>query len=230
MLRKNIKVIGFDADDTLWVNEPYYKEIEQEFCLLMSDYLPHKQSLEVLFQTEIRNLEWYGYGAKGFALSLIEASIKISEGRVSVKNLELIILRVKELLARKIELLDGVLEILPILKPFFQLIIATKGDLLDQERKLNNSGLATYFHRIEIMSDKQEKDYKQLMERLDIFPEEFLMVGNSLKSDIIPVISIGGKAVYVPYYTNWQYETTMNDNDFTFLTIKKINDLPSLLL
>ena len=230
MLNKKIKVIGFDADDTLWVNEPYYKEIEQHFCQTMTNYLPEKQVLEALLQTESRNLEWYGYGAKGFGLSLIETAILISEGNVPVNTINSIIQQIKELLTRKIEVLDGVLQVLPLLKPHYKLIIATKGDLLDQERKLQKSDLLPYFDRIEIMSDKKESDYSQLLKILEIVPEEFLMVGNSLKSDILPVLSIGGNAVYIPYYMNWQYENAENHQKLSFPTIKKISELPSLLL
>lgn len=230
MRNKKIKVIGFDADDTLWVNEPYYKEIERDFCLMMADYLSEKETLETLLQTESRNLEWYGYGAKGFGLSLIETAILISEGKVTVPVIESIILKIKDLLARKIELIDGVLPILPLLKSHYKLVIATKGDLLDQERKLQKSELLPYFDRIEIMSDKKENDYHQLLKNLEITPDEFLMVGNSLKSDILPVLSIGGNAVYIPYYLNWQYESAENHQNVSFPTLNKISELPSLLL
>ncbi len=224
-----IKIIGFDADDTLWVNELYYKEIEKEFCDLMADYLPPEELSEALFKTEIQNLEWYGYGAKGFLLSLIETAISISKGTVPIASIEKIISTVKILLNREIEILDGVEGLLPQLQKQYHLIIVTKGDLLDQERKLKKSGLMPYFHHIEIMSDKQEADYQKLLKNLGILPEEFLMVGNSLKSDIFPVLAIGGKAVYVPYHTTWQHETIEEVPGFEYQTIEKISDLIHLL-
>ena len=224
-----IKIIGFDADDTLWVNELYYKEIEKEFCELMSDYLPPEELSEALFTTEIQNLELYGYGAKGFVLSLIETAISISNGNVSIATITKIISTGKALLNREIEILDGVKELLPQLKQQYHLIIATKGDLLDQERKLKKSGLLPFFHHIEIMSDKQESDYQKLIKNLGILPEEFLMVGNSLKSDILPVLAIGGKAVYVPYHTTWQHETIDDVPGFEYQTVEKISDLIFLL-
>jgi putative hydrolase of the HAD superfamily len=226
---KDIKIIGFDADDTLWVNELYYKEAEKEFYALMADYLPVKEATDALFETEIQNLEWYGYGAKGFLLSQIETAIRISGGNVPVSTIEKIIRSGKNLLDRQIELLDGVEWLLPQLQKRYHLIIATKGDLLDQERKLKKSGLLPFFHHIEIMSDKQEADYKKLITNLGIRSEEFLMVGNSLKSDIFPVLAIGGKAVYVPYHLNWQYETTEESTGFDYQTIGQISDLVHLL-
>lgn len=226
---REIKVIGFDADDTLWVNEPHYKKVEADFCYLMADYLPPKEVLDVLLKTEIQNLELYGYGAKGFSLSLIETAIKISNGQVSASTIETIIDKVKSLLANEIELLDGVESLLHNLQTKYQLIIATKGDLLDQERKLKKSGLLPLFNHIEIMSDKKESDYLRLIQNRGITSGEFLMVGNSLKSDIFPVLAIGGKAVYVPYHTAWQFEKTEEVTGFNYQTIEKISDLLILL-
>ena len=226
---RDIKIIGFDADDTLWVNELYYKEIENEFCQLMAVYLPPKELSEALYTTEIQNLEWYGYGAKGFLLSLIETAIRISNGNVPATSIEKIISTGKKLLNREIEILDGVEGLLPQLQKQYHLIIVTKGDLLDQERKLKKSGLLPFFHHIEIMSDKQEADYQKLIKNLGILPEEFLMVGNSLKSDIFPVLAIGGKAVYVPYHTTWQHEAIEKIPGFEYPTLEKISDLIHLL-
>jgi putative hydrolase of the HAD superfamily len=209
----DIKVIAFDADDTLWVNEPYFQETEKEFCLLMENYLPVHTTARELLQMEIQNLPLYGYGIKGFMLSMIEAALKISEGTISNKAIEQIIQLGKDLLARPIELLEGVEEVLMRLKEKYRLVVATKGDLLDQERKLKNSGVEHHFHHIEIMSDKGEKDYLKLIRHLDIRPEEFLMIGNSLKSDVLPVIKIGGHAIHVPYHTTWAHEQVEHSID-----------------
>ena len=223
-----IKVIGFDADDTLWVNEPYYQETEQQFCLLMADYLSSSDVSKELFKTEMSNMALYGYGAKAFILSVIETAIKVSDGKVSATVIQQIIGLGKELINSDIELLDGIEQLLPQLQGKYRLIVATKGDLLDQERKLRKSGLLPYFHHIEIMSDKQEADYKKLLSRLDISPEQFLMVGNSLKSDILPVVSIGGKGVYVPFHTTWQHEV-LPDTAGNYHQIEHIGELLTIL-
>jgi putative hydrolase of the HAD superfamily len=202
----SIKVIAFDADDTLWVNEPYFQETEHKFCALLEDYLPHHTVSQELFKTEMQNLALYGYGIKGFMLSMIETALRVSNNTVHHSVIERAIQYGKDLLEKPIELLDGVEEVLHALKNRYRVVVATKGDLLDQERKLKKSGLESYFHHIEIMSDKQEKDYTKLIKHLDIAPEEFLMIGNSLKSDVLPVLAIGGHAVHVPYHTTWAHE------------------------
>jgi putative hydrolase of the HAD superfamily len=202
----DIKVIAFDADDTLWVNEPYFQETEEKFCELLAPYLSRHTLSQELFKTEIDNLKLYGYGIKGYILSMIEAALKISNGTISTEVIEKIIQYGKELLERPIELLDGVEETLESLTRKYKLVVATKGDLLDQRRKLHNSGLGKYFHHIEVMSDKQEIDYKDLVKRLEIDASEFLMVGNSLKSDVLPVLGIGGHAIHIPFHTTWAHE------------------------
>jgi putative hydrolase of the HAD superfamily len=202
----DIKIIAFDADDTLWVNEPYFQEVEQKFCELLSPYLSHHTLSQELFKTEIENLKLYGYGIKGYILSMIEAALKISNNTISNEVIAKIILYGKELLEKPIEILDGVEETLKSLKGKYKLVMATKGDLLDQHRKLHNSGLGHYFHHIEVMSDKQEVDYHKLLKRLEIEPEAFLMIGNSLKSDVLPVLAIGGHAVHIPFHTTWAHE------------------------
>jgi len=230
MLSK-IKVIGFDADDTLWENEPYYRETEDKFCELLKDFLPKETVTEELFKTEINNLELYGYGIKAFTLSLIETAIRISKGKVSAATIEQIIALGKEQLEKPNHLLDGVKQVLETLKSNYRLIVATKGDLLDQERKLKNSNLLGYFHHIEIMSDKQEEHYKDLLKHLDIEPQELLMVGNSLKSDILPILNLGGYGVYIPFRITWQHEyhdegEIQNER---FFKLNSISELPNLL-
>lgn len=202
----SIKVIAFDADDTLWVNEPYFQETENKFCALLENYLPHHSVLQELFKTEIQNLSIYGYGIKGFVLSMIETALRVSNNNVSIEVIEKIIQYGKDQLDRPIEMLDGMEQALHLLKKKYRLVMATKGDLLDQERKLKKSGLEHYFHHIEIMSEKQEADYQKLIRHLDIKPEEFLMIGNSLKSDSMPVLAIGGHAIHIPYHTTWVHE------------------------
>lgn len=226
----NIKVIAFDADDTLFVNEPYFQETEEKFCALMQDYLSHQGLSQELFRVEIQNLSLYGYGIKGYILSMIEAAMKISNKTISVEVIEKIIQYGKELLQRPIELLDGVEETLEALHGKYKLVVATKGDLLDQRRKLHNSGLGHYFHHIEVMSDKQEKDYHDLLNRLDIKPEEFFMIGNSLKSDVLPVLGIGGHAVHIPFHTTWAHEKIEHKVEHkNFRALDKITDVLPIL-
>jgi putative hydrolase of the HAD superfamily len=203
-------VIAFDADDTLWVNEPYFRESEEAFASLFEDFLPMHQTQQELFKTEMDNLALYGYGVKGFMLSMVETAVRITGGTLSAEGTSRILEIGKHLLARPNELLENVENVLQALSGKYRLVVATKGDLLDQERKLKNSGLEKYFHHIEIMSDKQPADYIKLIKHLYIAPEEFMMVGNSLKSDIIPVLEIGGHGVHVPFHTTWAHEMVSN--------------------
>jgi len=206
----SIQVIAFDADDTLWVNEPYFQETEKKFCSLLEDYLPQHAASQELFKTEIENLALYGYGVKGYILSMIEAALRITNNTLDIVVVEKIIQYGKELLERPIEMLDGVEDTLKALYGKYRLVVATKGDLLDQERKLKKSGIEHYFHHTEIMSDKQEKDYVKLIKHLDIEPAGFMMIGNSIKSDVLPVLAAGGHAVHVPYHTTWAHEQVMH--------------------
>ena len=203
---KNIKVIAFDADDTLWVNEPYFRDAENRFSELLEDYLPHHSVTKALFKTEMDNLELYGYGVKSFMLSMIETIGRVTNNKADIKLINKAIEIGRELLDKPIELFDGVEEILKQLNGDYRLVLATKGDLLDQERKLIKSGLEKHFHHIEIMSDKKVSDYKKLLKHLDCKPQHFMMIGNSVKSDVMPVLELGGYAVHVPYHTTWAYE------------------------
>lgn len=206
ILQMNLKVIAFDADDTLWVNEPYFQATEERFCSLLENFSPQHTISKELFKVEVDNLPLYGYGIKGYILSMIEAALSISEKNISVEVVETILQYGKDMLNQPIEILNDVEHVLSSLKDHYRLVVATKGDLLDQERKLKKSGLAHYFHHIEIMSDKKEDDYIKLIKHLDINPEEFMMIGNSLKSDVMPVINIGGHAIHVPFHTTWAHE------------------------
>ena len=226
-----IKVIAFDADDTLWVNEPYFRETEDRFCELLEDYLPHHSVARELLQMEIRNINLYGYGVKGFMLSMIEAAMELSNKTIKVDVIEKIIGLGKELLEKPIVLLDEVEDVLQALQGKYKLVVATKGDLLDQERKLRKSGLEHYFHHIEIMSEKKEADYQKLLKHLDIQPVEFMMLGNSLKSDVLPVLELGGHAVHIPYHTTWAHETIDKDIDHAnFRQVESIKDVLTFLL
>jgi putative hydrolase of the HAD superfamily len=226
-----LKVIAFDADDTLWVNEPYFRETEDRFCELLEDYLPHHSVARELLQVEIRNINLYGYGVKGFMLSMIETAMELSQKTIKVDVIEKIIALGKELLEKPIVLLDEVEDVLQTLHGKYKLVVATKGDLLDQERKLRKSGLEHYFHHIEIMSEKKEADYQKLLKHLDIQPTEFMMLGNSLKSDVLPVLELGGHAVHIPYHTTWAHETIDSTIEHkNFRQVSSIKEVLSFLL
>lgn len=225
-MNNHITTIAFDADDTLWINEPYFQEAEKEFCILLEDYLPQHSVSQELFKTEMKNLHLYGYGVKGFMLCMIETVSKVSNETAPLALVNKTIEIGHELLQKPVELLDGVTETLENLKGKYKLVVATKGDLLDQERKLKKSGLQEYFHHIEIMSDKKESDYQKLLKHLDCKPENFLMLGNSIKSDILPVLEIGGSAAHIPYHVTWSHE----QHDLTlkhpnFIELERINDI-----
>jgi putative hydrolase of the HAD superfamily len=226
----NLKVIAFDADDTLWVNEPYFREVEDRFCALMEDYLPMHSSAKELFKIEMQNLELYGYGIKAFMLSMIETISVITESKGSLKLVEETIKLGKEMLEKPIELLEGVEDTLKALKGKYRLVVATKGDLLDQERKLKKSGLEEYFHHIEIMSEKRTADYQKLIKHLDIKPGEFMMIGNSVKSDILPVLELGGWGVHVPYHTTWAHELVdVEIENEQFKQVEKLDEVLGFL-
>jgi putative hydrolase of the HAD superfamily len=227
----DIRVIAFDADDTLWVNELYFQETEKKFCALLDEYLLEHAVEKELFKTEMQNLPLYGYGIKGFILSMIETALRICGESAGTGMIEKIIGFGKELLNKPIELLEGVEEVLKSLHSRYRLVVATKGDLLDQERKLKNSKIDHYFHHVEIMSEKRESDYRKLIKHLDIRSEQFLMVGNSLKSDILPVLSVGGRGIHVPYHITWSHEHVENKIEHPhFIQVSNISEiLPHLL-
>ena len=228
-MKAGFKVIGFDADDTLWVNEPYYKETEDAFCDLLSDFQPAEKVSGELFKTEMQNLELYGFGTKSFMLSLLETALRVSDFKVSTETLQEIIQLGKTQLDKPIELLDGVPSVLEELcRLEYTLIVATKGDLLDQERKLRKSHLEPYFHHIEIMSDKKESDYRKLLRHLEIRPEDFLMIGNSMKSDIYPVLNLGGYAIHIPFHITWLHEE-VQDVEMDHEHFQKVESISQVL-
>ncbi|WP_166381857.1 HAD family hydrolase [Polaribacter sp. 11A2H] len=226
-ISNNIKVIAFDADDTLWVNETYFRDAEHQFAKLLAKYETENKIDQELFKKEVKNLAYYGYGVKGFILSMVECALELSNYNVNQKTIAAILNIGKEMLDKPIELLDGVEEVLQSLQGKYKLIVATKGDLLDQERKLEKSNLLKYFHHIEVMSDKKAKDYKKLLKHLDIKPSEFLMIGNSLKSDVLPLVALGASAIHVPFHTTWVHEEVSDqeksDSDYT--TVANIKDI-----
>jgi putative hydrolase of the HAD superfamily len=209
----NITVIGFDADDTLWVNETYFREAEERFAELLERYETKNKIDQELFKVEMKNLELYGYGIKGFMLSMVECALDLSNNTVPQETISKILHLGKDMISRPVELLDGVEEVLQKLAGHYRLVVLTKGDLLDQERKLKRSGLSKYFHHVEVLSDKKEENYENLLDHLNIAHDEFLMIGNSLKSDILPILNIGAQAVHIPFHTTWVHELVSEEEE-----------------
>ncbi|MBQ6573516.1 MAG: HAD family hydrolase [Bacteroidales bacterium] len=226
-MREKVKYIAFDADDTLWVNEPYFREAEARYCALLARFAPPQEIIDTLYQTELKNLAPYGYGAKAFTLSLMETAIgfsnrysgvhpRNSSGEDSLQSTHPLtpdemaeVIRIgTSLINVPMEILPGVEQLLKKLHESgkYRLIVATKGDLLDQNRKLQRSGLDKYFHCVEVMYDKNEKTYSELLKKLNCKPREFLMIGNSMKSDILPVLNTGGNGIYIPFHSTWEHE------------------------
>ncbi len=226
-----IRTIGFDADDTLWVNETYFRETEDKFADLLQEFETKNKIDNELFAKEMENLRLYGYGVKGFMLSMLETAIELSSGQVSTKILSKIIAMGKHMIDKPVEILDGVQETLQYLAPKYRLIVMTKGDLLDQERKLQKSGLSKYFQHVEVLSDKKEKNYRDLLAHLEIDVDEFVMIGNSLKSDVLPLLNIGAKAIHIPFHTTWAHEEVSEkeiDKDHQYLKIERLTQLKSI--
>ncbi len=222
----NIKVIGFDADDTLWVNETYFRDAEEQFASLLENYETKNKIDQELFRMEMNNLDLYGYGIKGFMLSMIESAMELSNNQVSQATLSQILTLGKNMISHPVELLEGVKEVLDVLARQYRLIVLTKGDLLDQERKLERSGLSEYFHHVEVLSDKKETNYQNLLDHLEIDVKEFLMIGNSLRSDILPILNIGAQAVHVPFHTTWKHEIVSEvDENHQYLTLNGLKQV-----
>ena len=198
--------IAFDADDTLWHNEQLYIQAQARFKQLLAQYHRPEWIEERLFQTEMRNLQHFGYGIKAFALSMIETAVELTEGRIAGSDIQTIIDSIKAMLAADVELMEHAAATLARLAETYLLMVITKGDLRDQELKIARSGLARHFRHVEIVSDKSPATYEIILRRHGVAPERFLMVGNSLRSDILPVLALGGSAVYVPYQLTWAHE------------------------
>jgi putative hydrolase of the HAD superfamily len=223
--------IGFDADDTLWHNEVIFERTHERYRALLARYHDAATVDRTLFATEMRNLERYGYGIKGFTLSAIETAIALTDGRISAAEIGALISLGQEMLAHPVELLDGVGEILAALSARYRLVLITKGDLRDQERKLSKSGLSGHFAHIEIVSEKDAAAYRRLFTRQAIAPERFLMVGNSLKSDILPVLELGGAGVHIPYHITWaaEHAAAPVGHEGRLFTIQHLRELPGVV-
>jgi len=227
---KSIKLIAFDADDTLWVNELNYRNAEAKFTTLMAPYTTAEKAIEVLFRIEIANLPLLGYGSKPFIISLIESGIELSGGRLSNNEILQLIAIGKQTMERPMSVYPDVEDILSSLSEKYPLILATKGDLKEQESKIERSGLKKYFAEVEIMSEKNPESYLKIIKAHNIFPEEFLMVGNSFKSDILPVLEIGGRAIYIPCEYTWAHEAAEEIEHPNLVKISAIKDVKTVIL
>lgn len=223
--------IGFDADDTLWHNETIFEDVHARYREMLSRYHDADTVEATLYETEMRNLDLYGYGVKGFTLSAIETAIQLTDGKISADEIRQLMALGRDMLAHPVELLPGVAETIEALASKHRLLLITKGDLRHQERKLLKSGIAEHFRHVEIVSEKNESTYAAILRRHVINPARFLMVGNSLKSDIFPVLAIGGTAVHLPYHLTWKHELTdtIPLENGRFFTLEGVRDLPPLL-
>ena len=222
-------VIGFDADDTLWHNESIFMITQEKFREILHSYNTELVN-QTLSSTQIKNLKLFGYGIKGFILSMVETSVELTNGEIKGNEIQKIIDFGREMLANPIELLPHVQEVIEDLSRKYRLLLITKGDLFDQETKIARSGLAEYFTGVEIVSDKNSETYEKILSRHKIIASRFIMIGNSMRSDIVPIVQIGGQAVHIPYYSTWDHEQKHPYIDpKNFKQLKHIGLLPELI-
>jgi len=226
-----IEVVAFDADDTLWHNETLYRAAQAKLQRLLAGDADAEAVAVRLYETEMANLPTYGYGIKSFALSMIETAIELTAGRISGQKIKEILGFAQEMLAADTELLDHARETIVELSGAYRLMLVTKGDLRDQQSKLARSGLSRYFDHVEIVSEKTTETYRDILDRHSIAAQHFLMVGNSLRSDILPVVALGAQAVHIPHHVTWAHERvdgeTLTEKDYHQLD--RLDQLPDLI-
>ena len=227
----SIRLVGFDADDTLWRSQDYFDEAQAEFERLVGQYvdLHARGAQDHLYEIEKRNIAVFGYGVKGMVLSMIEAAVEITDQRISAADLHRIVGMGKDLLRHPVELLPGIPEAVSAIASDFEVVLITKGDLFHQENKVRQSGLADLFHRIEIVSEKDASTYARVLSEFDLPASRFAMIGNSLRSDIAPVLELGGWGVYMPYHVTWAHETeaTVADDAPRLRRVAEPRELPA---
>jgi putative hydrolase of the HAD superfamily len=228
-----IRWVGFDGDDTLWKSEDYYRAAEAAFEAVLGGYidLSDRRTSAHLLAVERRNLRVFGYGAKGMTLSMIEAAIELTQARISAQDIQRILEIGRATLDHPVELIDGIREAVQAIADTHEIVLVTKGDLFHQEAKIQQSGLSDLFHRIEIVSEKDTRTYARVIEELGVAPERFVMVGNSMRSDIAPVVDLGGWGVLVPYHITWAHEAEYDlaDDHPRMLQIATASELPEAL-
>jgi putative hydrolase of the HAD superfamily len=224
-------LVAFDGDDTLWHNESLYQSTQREFVRLLAGYAGGEAVMAELYRTEMRNLAIYGYGIKSFTLSMIETAIALSEGRIGSREIAEILGYARRMLEAGVTLLDHVERVVTDLSESYPLMLITKGDLRDQKAKLAGSGLAEAFQHIEVVTEKDPAVYGSLLRKVGARPERFLMVGNSLRSDVLPVIELGGHAVHVPYHVTWEHEMVPEAHGERdgYYELEHLGQLPALL-
>ena len=208
-MTQGIQLIGFDADDTLWRSQDYFDDAQREFEGIVGRYvdLDDRRISDALYAVESANIAVFGYGVKGMTLSMIESATQITEGRITARDLHRIVEMAKALLRHPVELLPGIRAAVEAIATRFDVVLITKGDLFHQEAKVRDSGLSDLFRRIEIVSEKDVPTYARVLSEFDADASQFLMIGNSLRSDIAPVLALGGWGVHMPYRTTWAHET-----------------------
>lgn len=224
-------LVAFDADDTLWHNERIFTDTQERFRALLRLHCDESLIEQRLYDTEIRNLGHYGYGVKAFTLSMVETAIDLTGGAISGREVDAILDMGREMLSAPVELLEGVAEVIPALAERYRLMLITKGDLLDQETKLARSGLGDHFGYVEVVSRKDRDSYERVLDTHGARPREFVMVGNSLRSDVIPVAEMGGVAVHIPYHTTWAHEEARTDafEHLAYTRLERIAEVPAFL-
>ncbi len=225
------EIIAFDADDTLWHNESRYQQAKEEFVRLMSAYQPPEQVSAALDEIELGNLSLYGYGMKSFTLSMIETALAISDGQIKGDQIRSILAITRRVLNAQVELFPKVAETIAQLANQYKLMLITKGDASEQEQKIDRSGIAHYFSAIEIVHDKTVNTYQKILTKYHLVPQHFVMIGNSLRSDILPVVQLGGIAIYIPHELTWAHEMNHDGNlsDGTYYQIEQFEQLPLFL-
>lgn len=230
MIPEGCRYVFFDADDTLWENESYFREAEHRFALLLSDYAPEKDIVDMLMQKQEENIPVYGYGSKTYLIGMLDAATELCgedfSSRIYLKTKQII----HDLAYHEFHLIDGIEDVLKALRRKYRLAVATKGDLPEQMNKYRESGLQKYFHHIEVMEKKSEEDYLAMAAKLDIRPQDMVMVGNSVKSDIAPVINIGGAAIHVPHEVTWAHEMMDIPDSERVIEVKNIREIVKILL
>ncbi len=226
-----LTTIGFDADDTLWENETHYHAAKRRFASLLSDQHPEAHALAVLDEIEVRNVEVYGYGIKSYSLSMLEAAARLASRPLEPTLLAALLDIAKDMLRAPVQLIDGVVEVLDRLAPRYRLILLTKGDLFEQEAKIRRSGIADRFALVRVLPEKTPEVYRQVLRDAGLPPEDFLMVGNSLRSDVLPALAIGARAVFVPQALTWSHEHVDSENlpASGWIEIASITGLPAVI-
>ena len=229
-LKGKFKYIFFDADDTLWENERHFRAAEDKFAALLSDYTSPEGVQEMLWQKQEDNIPLFGYGSKTYMIGMTDAAMELCGGQLPEHIYYGIKKIITDLAFHELEIIEGVEKTLQALQSHYRLIVATKGDLTEQMGKFRSSGLAHYFHHCEVMENKDEKNYLELIAKHDIRPEELLMIGNSVKSDIAPVINIGGMAIHTPHDIVWVHEMMDMPESDRIIVVKRITDIVDFLL